>query len=143
MCPSSLVLFLVCPENILQERLLERGKTSGRDDDNAESIKKRFRELSSSLVFRLEVQSVDAILFLFNVETFINTSMPVVDYYRKQGKVVDVSSRVASLPPPALLRDTELIRLSHLAPLCQIDSSKTIEQVYEEIVTGIEPVLSA
>lgn len=25
-------------------RLLERGKTSGRDDDNVESIKKRFRE---------------------------------------------------------------------------------------------------
>lgn len=87
-CPSSLVLFLVCPENILQERLLERGKTSGRDDDNAESIKKRF-------------------------QTFINTSMPVVDYYRKQGKVVD------------------------------IDSSKTIDQVYEEIVKGIQPVLSA
>ena len=27
------------------ERLLERGKTSGREDDNEESIKKRFREL--------------------------------------------------------------------------------------------------
>jgi len=27
------------------ERLMERGKTSGRDDDNAESIKKRFRKL--------------------------------------------------------------------------------------------------
>ena len=26
-------------------RLLERGKTSGRDDDNIESIKKRFGEL--------------------------------------------------------------------------------------------------
>jgi UMP-CMP kinase len=26
------------------ERLMERGKTSGRDDDNAESIKKRFRK---------------------------------------------------------------------------------------------------
>ncbi|GAA5936546.1 bifunctional uridylate/adenylate kinase [Sporobolomyces koalae] len=87
-CPSSLVLFLVCPESILQERLLERGKTSGRDDDNAESIKKRF-------------------------QTFINTSMPVVDYYRKQGKVVD------------------------------IDSSKTIEEVYAEIVEGIKPVLSS
>lgn len=43
-CPSSLVLFLVCPEPILLERLLERGKTSGRDDDNAASISKRFRE---------------------------------------------------------------------------------------------------
>jgi len=66
-CPGSAVLFLTCPEETLLERLLERGKTSGRDDDNAESIKKRFR-------------------------TFIETSMPVVDYYRKLGKVIDVNS---------------------------------------------------
>ena len=59
------MLFLTCPEETLLQRLLERGKTSGRDDDNAESIKKRFR-------------------------TFIETSMPVVDYYRKLGKVIDV-----------------------------------------------------
>ncbi|GAA5936449.1 hypothetical protein JCM10213_000322 [Rhodosporidiobolus nylandii] len=86
-CPSSLVLFLVCPEPILLERLLERGKTSGRDDDNVESIKKRF-------------------------QTFVTTSMPVVDYYRKQGKVVD------------------------------IDSSKSIDEVYEDIKKGVEPVLA-
>lgn len=65
--PGSAVLFLICPEDILLQRLLERGKTSGRDDDNAESIKKRFR-------------------------TFIETSMPVVDYYRKLGKVIDINS---------------------------------------------------
>jgi len=66
-CPGSAVLFLTCPEEILLERLLERGKTSGRDDDNAESIKKRFR-------------------------TFIETSMPVVEHYRKEGKVIDINS---------------------------------------------------
>lgn len=43
-CPGSAVLFLTCPEDVLLQRLLERGKTSGREDDNAESIKKRFRE---------------------------------------------------------------------------------------------------
>ena len=43
-CPGSAVLFLICPEEDLLHRLLERGKTSGRDDDNAESIKKRFRK---------------------------------------------------------------------------------------------------
>jgi hypothetical protein len=32
------------------ERLMERGKTSGRDDDNVESIKKRFRKLLHSLL---------------------------------------------------------------------------------------------
>lgn len=51
----------------MRERLLNRGKTSGRVDDNEASIKKRFK-------------------------TFIETSMPVVDYYRKQGKVVEVST---------------------------------------------------
>jgi UMP-CMP kinase len=29
---------------VMLERLLERGKTSGREDDNVESIKKRFSE---------------------------------------------------------------------------------------------------
>lgn len=36
------LLFLDCPQDIMLERLLERGKTSGRNDDNPESIKKRF-----------------------------------------------------------------------------------------------------
>lgn len=62
---SAFTLFFECPEQVMLERLLERGKTSGRADDNIESIKKRFR-------------------------TFIDTSMPVVDYYDGQGKVVKV-----------------------------------------------------
>lgn len=35
------VLFFDCPEDVMEARLLERGKTSGRTDDNIESIKKR------------------------------------------------------------------------------------------------------
>lgn len=62
---SAFTLFFECPESVMLERLLERGKTSGRTDDNIESIKKRFR-------------------------TFIDTSMPVVDYFDKQDKVVKV-----------------------------------------------------
>lgn len=49
----------------MQERLINRGKTSGRSDDNAESIKKRFR-------------------------TFVETSMPVVEYFEGQDKVEKV-----------------------------------------------------
>jgi UMP-CMP kinase len=63
---SSFVLFFDTTEEVMLERLLERGKTSGREDDNVESIKKRFR-------------------------TFEETSMPVVDKYRAEGKVVTVS----------------------------------------------------
>ncbi|KAF8344328.1 UMP-CMP kinase [Cantharellus anzutake] len=66
-CPASFVLFFNCPEQELLKRLLERGKTSGRTDDNEESIKKRFK-------------------------TFIETSMPVVDHYRAEGRVVEIDA---------------------------------------------------
>ena len=36
------LLFLDCPQEVMLGRLLERGKTSGRDDDNEVSIRKRF-----------------------------------------------------------------------------------------------------
>ncbi|CAM9501669.1 unnamed protein product, partial [Scytosiphon promiscuus] len=37
------VLFLFCPEEVLEQRLLSRGKSSGRSDDNAETAKRRFQ----------------------------------------------------------------------------------------------------
>lgn len=66
-CPSRCTLFLDCPEDVMKERLLNRGKTSGRSDDNEESIIKRFK-------------------------TFVDTSMPVVDHFEKLRKVVKVSA---------------------------------------------------
>ena len=66
-CRSRCTLFLDCPEETMHERLLNRGKTSGRSDDNEESIKKRFK-------------------------TFVETSMPVVDLFEKEGRVVKVSA---------------------------------------------------
>lgn len=36
-------IILDCDEEILTQRLLDRGKTSGRSDDNIEVIKKRFK----------------------------------------------------------------------------------------------------
>lgn len=35
------VLFLDCDEKVMEERLITRGQTSGRTDDNAETIRKR------------------------------------------------------------------------------------------------------
>jgi UMP-CMP kinase len=68
---SKFTLFLECPEDVMQQRLLKRGQTSGRADDNEEVIKKRFK-------------------------TFIETTMPVVNYFESQGRVVKVSA----VPPP-------------------------------------------
>ena len=56
------VLYFECPEEVMLKRLLKRGETSGRIDDNVESIRKRFH-------------------------TFIDTSMPVIEYFDKAGKV--------------------------------------------------------
>ncbi|KAI9924133.1 hypothetical protein ASPWEDRAFT_26269 [Aspergillus wentii DTO 134E9] len=66
-CPSQLTLFLDCPEEVMEKRLIKRGETSGREDDNAESIRKRFR-------------------------VFVETSMPVVTAFREQDKVVSVEA---------------------------------------------------
>jgi len=65
--PSKFTLFFDCPEEEMQKRLLNRGKTSGRADDNMESIKKRFK-------------------------TFVETSMPVVNYFEEKGKVIRVEA---------------------------------------------------
>ncbi|KAE9381421.1 putative uridylate kinase [Stipitochalara longipes BDJ] len=77
-CPSKFVLFYDCPEEEMQKRLLKRGETSGRSDDNAESIKKRFK-------------------------TFVETSMPVVEYFESEGRVVKV---VATKTPDEVYRET-------------------------------------
>ena len=61
-CKIEFVLFLDCPEDVMTGRLLERGETSGRNDDNLETIRKRFR-------------------------TFHEESMPIVDLYETVGKV--------------------------------------------------------
>jgi UMP-CMP kinase len=42
-CLSSLTIFFNTSEEVMLQRLLVRGKTSGREDDNVETIKKRFR----------------------------------------------------------------------------------------------------
>jgi UMP-CMP kinase len=78
-CPSKFVLFYDCPEEEMQKRLLKRGKTSGRSDDNAESIKKRFK-------------------------TFVETSMPVVDFFQKQNRVIKI---VATKTPDEVYKETK------------------------------------
>ena len=70
-CASEFTLFFDCPEPVMQARLLNRGKTSGRTDDNVESIRKRFR-------------------------TFVDTSMPVVEHFEAKGKV----ERIDATPRP-------------------------------------------
>lgn len=41
------LLFFECSFEVMEKRLISRGKTSGRDDDNPETIKKRFDVFNS------------------------------------------------------------------------------------------------
>lgn len=61
------LLFLDCPEKVMLDRLLERGKTSGRNDDNVESIRKRFL-------------------------TYEQSTRPIIEHFRTIGKVREVDA---------------------------------------------------
>eukprot|EP00878_Enallax_costatus_P006434 GHUV01006746.1.p1 GENE.GHUV01006746.1~~GHUV01006746.1.p1 ORF type:complete len:269 (+),score=100.18 GHUV01006746.1:174-980(+) len=69
--PAELVLAFDCPEEVMEQRLLKRGETSGRSDDNAETIRKRFA-------------------------TFVEQSMPVISHYEQLGKC----HKISAVPPP-------------------------------------------
>lgn len=66
-CLSSLTIFFTTTEEVMLKRLLVRGQTSGRADDNVESIKKRFG-------------------------TYKEQTMPVIEHYAKLNKVAEIDS---------------------------------------------------
>jgi UMP-CMP kinase len=51
----------------MTQRLLKRGETSGRSDDNAESIVKRLK-------------------------TFVEQTVPVAEYFEKKGKIARINA---------------------------------------------------
>lgn len=65
------VLFFDCSNEVCIDRCLERGKSSGRSDDNRESLEKR-------------------------IQTYLQSTRPIIDLYEKQSKVrtVDASRSV-------------------------------------------------
>ncbi|KAL3872035.1 hypothetical protein ACJMK2_040004 [Sinanodonta woodiana] len=65
--PCSGVLYFKVTDDTMKNRLLERAKTSGRVDDNEETIMKRLK-------------------------TFHNQTKPVIDYYDKQNKVIKIKA---------------------------------------------------
>ncbi|XP_044491924.1 UMP-CMP kinase 3-like isoform X2 [Mangifera indica] len=66
------VLFFYCPEEEMEKRLLSRNQ--GREDDNIETIRKRFK-------------------------VFLESSLPVIQYYESKGKVrkIDAAKPIAEV----------------------------------------------
>mmetsp|Transcript_4175 Transcript_4175/g.9286 ORF Transcript_4175/g.9286 Transcript_4175/m.9286 type:complete len:196 (-) Transcript_4175:16-603(-) len=67
-------LFFDCPLAVMETRLLERGQTSGRVDDNIESIRKRF-------------------------QTYHDETLPILEHYKQRGQLqqIDTSRDVDSV----------------------------------------------
>jgi len=62
-----MVLNFECSDSVMTERIIERGKTSGRVDDNEEAIQKR-------------------------LHTFYSQTKPVVEYYKHMGRLRSVNA---------------------------------------------------
>lgn len=65
--PCSICLYVDVSDETMTKRLLKRGETSGRVDDNEETIKNRLR-------------------------TFHRETEPVIEHYAKQGKLQTVNA---------------------------------------------------
>lgn len=75
------VLFFNCPEQVCVERCLSRGKTSGRTDDNEESLKKR-------------------------IKTYNDSTMLIIEHYRKLDLVSEIN---AGNSPDAVFEDVKKV----------------------------------
>lgn len=101
-----LVLSYTCPNDILVERLLERGKHSGRVDDNEESIKKRlelFHGVSKPVIDRYgdAVRTIDSSLPLKDVFTATCAVLDQLDCLRNgtaEVEAVETSETVETAP---------------------------------------------
>ena len=83
-------LFFDCTEEVMQARLLSRGKTSGRVDDNLEAIQKRFRTYVQETKPVLEVFKRDNKLWRVDTTQSIEDVSVAVETMLKEHPVLDL-----------------------------------------------------
>ncbi|KAJ3283668.1 hypothetical protein HDU79_008866 [Rhizoclosmatium sp. JEL0117] len=81
--PATAILNFNCPLDVLEARLIERGKTSGRADDNLETIRKRFN-------------------------TFQEQSLPALKYFGERVITIDGSVAIDTVYENVLLEVSRL-----------------------------------
>jgi len=82
------VLFYRCPLDILENRILERGKVSGRSDDNVESLRRRFQtfeEETLPVIDTLRLLEESTTLTVYD----IRSDKPVGDVWVETQRVMD------------------------------------------------------
>ncbi|KAI8572524.1 hypothetical protein RHMOL_Rhmol01G0206100 [Rhododendron molle] len=92
------VLFFDCPEEEMERRLL--GRNQGREDDNVDTIRKRFK-------------------------VYMESSLPVIEYYNSKGKVrkIDAAKTVEEVFEAVKAVFTKVIFWRHIMILLSQESS--------------------
>ena len=95
------LLFFDCSNETLEKRILERAKSSGRADDNPESLKKR-------------------------IITYENETKPIIEFFEKQNKLIRIDAERCKQD---IVNDVEIILNTH--KIIQIENNKfPIEYFY-------------
>ncbi|KAA0154356.1 hypothetical protein FNF27_05885 [Cafeteria roenbergensis] len=127
------VLFYDVDDETRLDRLLERGKTSGRTDDNADTIQKRFR------VFKEETMPVvshyDKLGRVFRID-----GAPEVDQVFKATlrAVAPVVKKEAVAAAQAMLDAADSLDWEAYAALCEPDMTAVEDETHGATVCGLE-----
>lgn len=116
-----LLLYVDAKAETMTKRLLKRGETSGRSDDNEETIKKR-------------------------LDLYYKATEPVIAFYENRGIVRKVGAAscccwadlfsVYFFPPTFTFADTRVTVLS--VALLQVDSELPVEEVFSQVCKAID-----
>lgn len=93
-CDMEFLLNFEVKQEVMEARMLERAKTSGRSDDNPETIKKR-------------------------LDTFHKMTQPIIDYYNREKKVVtiDAEGEVEAVYAQCIAKiDEKIIAIQNAVP---------------------------
>ncbi|TRZ14720.1 hypothetical protein HGM15179_012384 [Zosterops borbonicus] len=111
--PPTLLLYVDAGKDTMVKRLLKRGETSGRVDDNEETIKKR-------------------------LETYYKATEPVIAFYKSRG-IVRQDGQNASLEEFQLLSDESPRASPPPNPLCtQLNAEGSVDEVFQQVCTHLD-----
>lgn len=115
-CELEAVVCVTCPEEVLERRILQRGLTSNRTDDNLETLRKRFA-------------------------TYRRDSLPVIDWFRRAAGSGNFSFLHidGDLPREAVYRQIR----QQLLPVLRTELAQLAERFFRLLGQGRGPQLAA
>lgn len=101
-------LYLNCSAEVMRTRILKRGETSGRSDDNEDTLKTR-------------------------VQIFMDETLPIVDYFKKQGKLYEVSADGSI--------EQTFVEVKKIVENLNLDKMEEINEIKSYLSSDVDPYL--